>query len=63
MAQAMPAPRYGVRSTGTGRYCVWDAEKGAIARSPNGVLQYADLNLQRAYEVIDQLSQQDGMLE
>ena len=55
----MPAPRYSIRATGQGRYCVWDTEKDAIARSPDGSLQYADLSLQRAYDVIDQLTEQD----
>jgi len=52
-------PRYSVRATGQGRYCVWDVEKDAIARSPDGVLQYTDLSLQRAFDVIDQLTEQD----
>jgi hypothetical protein len=55
----MPAPRYTVRSTGQGRYCVWDAEKDAIARSSDGALQYADLSLQRAFDVIDELTKQN----
>jgi|HubBroStandDraft_4_1064222.scaffolds.fasta_scaffold687994_2 hypothetical protein len=53
------APRYSVRATGQGRYCVWDTEKDAIARSPDGSLQYADLSLQLAFDVIDQLTEQD----
>jgi hypothetical protein len=52
-------PRYSVRATGQGRYCVWDNEKDAIARSPDGSLQYADLSLQRAFDVIDQLAETD----
>ena len=51
--------RYSVRATGQGRYCVWDIEKDAIATSPDGSLQYADLSLQRAFDVIDQLTEQN----
>jgi hypothetical protein len=51
-------PRYSVRSTDSTRYSVWDGEKEAVAKSPDGVLQYADLSWQRAFDVIDQLTEQ-----
>jgi hypothetical protein len=57
-------PRYSVRATpSNGRYCVWDDEKNDIASSPDGSRQYDILRLHEAFEVIDQLTQQDEMRE
>jgi hypothetical protein len=48
--------RYSIRANPSGgRYCVWDAEKNAIASSPDGTQQCADLYLQEAFDLIDQL--------
>jgi hypothetical protein len=53
-------PRYTVRAlpSGGGHYCIWDAEKNAVASSPNGNRQYDDLRLQEAFDVIDELAEQ-----
>jgi hypothetical protein len=53
-------PRYTVRAKPSGgSYCVWDAEKDAIASSPDGSRQYDDLRLMEAFDAIDQLTAQD----
>jgi hypothetical protein len=53
-------PRYVVRALPRegGHYCVWDAEKNDFATSPDGTRQYADLRLQEAFDVIDELAEQ-----
>jgi hypothetical protein len=54
-------PRYTVRArpSGAGHYCVWDAEKNAIASSPDGNRPYDDLRLQEAFDAIDMLAERD----
>jgi hypothetical protein len=47
--------RYTVRATGSG-YCVWDAERNAIATSPDGFRQYDSLRIEEAFALIDQLT-------
>jgi hypothetical protein len=56
----MPSgPRYTIRANPSGgRYCVWDAERNAIASSPDGARQHVDLGLQEAFDLIDQLVEQ-----
>jgi len=50
-------PRFTVRATPhNGHYCVWDAAQDAMASSPDGSRQYADLRLQEAFDLIDQLN-------
>jgi hypothetical protein len=54
-------PRYTVKANhGSGSYCVWDAEKNAIAESPDDSRQYDGLHLQEAFDVIDQLAEEAG---
>jgi hypothetical protein len=53
-------PRYTVRAVPNGRYCVWDADKDAIASSTDGCRQYDDLRLHQAFDLIDQLIEQAG---
>jgi hypothetical protein len=50
-----PRPRYRIRAISNGLYCVWDADKDAVASSSDGFREYNDLRLEEAFEVIDQL--------
>jgi hypothetical protein len=50
-----PRPRYRVRAISNGLYCVWDADKDAVASSPDGCRQCDDLRLEEAFDMIDQL--------